>query len=212
MYLQSLHALGRTVEWTWLRFFLRLLFVLHSHDLLETDIYKQLPITLSDLCGIGSSLNLDWYVIIWEQTNFRSFWEKFCRLYVWGVTQAEICWSTEAEGLTKKLNLHGIPCFSPPPDLLLSQGKDKRKTERSPVPLGWSMSQDSKGEMCLEECCFYFESVESQWGQSRNMIAQDGWGAFPSSIPRAKPNIHCFLWIQKTIISLIVSSDLQLHN
>lgn len=89
------------------------------------------------------------------------------------------------------------------------KGKTRREKQKDDLlPVGCSMSQDSRGEICFEEWCFYFEAGESQ-GETVQRYDCTGWeGSSPSSIPKGKLNIRYFLWIQKTIISHKVCSDL----
>lgn len=86
----------------------------------------------------------------------------------------KIYWSIQVREFMKKL--HGILDFSLPSGLLPSQWKDKgrKKQKDDLLPVGWSMSQDSRGEIHLKECCFYFEAGEPQ-GETVQRCGCRGW-------------------------------------
>lgn len=87
--------------------------------------------------------------------------------------------------------------FHVSPSLLVfyqHKGKTRRDEQKGDLfPWAETRARTAEVKYTLKNAALTLRLESPKESQSRNMTAQDGRGAPHSSIPRAKPIIHCFL-------------------
>lgn len=75
------------------------------------------------------------------------------------------------------------------------KGKTRREKQKDDLlPVGCSMSQDSRGEICFEEWCFYFEAGESQ-GETVQRYDCTGWEGSSPQLYSQRKTEHPLLFV-----------------
>lgn len=180
VYFQDLRAFGGADEWTWLRLWpssntcpVR---PCPSRNRISRCSH---PVTLTDLPSTGSSWNSSWHTMTWDKADFNPFlWEILQPVHMEG-PKKKIYQPVQVRQLMKILQYPWFhPALWPSTCTRARQGENNRNMTLWAG--AWNL--DSRGEIYLQECSFYFLESPKETVQRCDCTGWGDGGEFPQAL------------------------------